>query len=641
MDAENSLTHTYFAKLPKGAEYAAKLWAKVEDGYEMVSSCGIIDVWGGIHAQMFKGLYTLGDVEIYGVEQNKRKIDINRFRKNVIQRHQILSQNRPRIKARAKTSDWEGIKIAKKGNLFAANIMRENRNEESVLGAEWDMSKYAEGWTLTELKEGMGVSGIVIKKIFPWDVVRDAAATSIPGSQWFIVRETKLRSEWIQEHPDYANEIDALSDTPNGFWEGWWLNRFKTEYDRDGEYLTGYTLYHRPKGVVEKGRKTTFFNANLIVYDGELPVFPLTWRCDDYMDGLPFGYGPPFDGLVLQKCFSSLASFILTRIVIFGAPTLVAEDDSGFDIESMMDGHKWVKYTKGSALPQLLDNLKVPRDLTDTMNMMAVALDANFGITDVDNGNLPGGEKVSGVVIQSLESKSVRFNSGGQASLGRAQEEVGTIALQLECLYGNDVIEMKSFGKNNKYLIDKVYKKDLEQIEKYDAEIVNPMFNTDEGRRQLLAVYQELGFITKPEDVANVLETGRIEVITDKMESEGNYYEEIRDMLLSGRMPTPRATDNHFKLTQIALQLLNTFSAKDNSELLVLLDEFYKQEKSRWQMMTPEELMLHNAPPFPLPPVLPQGVPPQGVVPAPANIPPVGSPPAGGELLPNKPIQSA
>lgn len=629
---------SYFASQELGGEYARSLWSRVRDYYVFLSGSGFIDLYSLIHSQMFRGLYNIGNVERYGVDQNKRKVDVNRFRKNINTRFVIITQNRPQLKARAKTSDYNGIKKAKAGNLFLANVNRENRNEETLLDTAMTATAYGEAWTLTKNypQDGYSKSGVCDHSIYPWDVVRDVTAKRIEDCNWFIVRETKSRHEWMREYPEYATQIEIVNDGVGGlesgnFWQGWWLTSLQRAYDSDKEWLTGYTLYHKKTELLPSGRKTVFFNDSLIVSDEKLDIFPLQYLFADQVDGVPLGYGD-FDALVLQKIYSAIHSAIVTRQVLLGSPSILAEDSSALDVESLMDGFKWFKYTRGMQKPEVLDFLKTPAELFNYAQTIGMLMDQMQGLSDVDNGMLPEGKSVSGVVINSLDTKSVRYNSAFQVNYARYLEENSRTKLKLWCASGEEDYKVKVLGKNNKYLAPSISREWLSDIDGFDAELVNPIFNTDQGRMQLLDIYGKYNLIKQTQDIENILETGRIEVMTDKIESKTNYYENIREQLMDGVLPVSRVTDNHFELTRIALDVLNTDNVKNNPELLQAIHGFYQAEDMKWGAMTPSELMLHGAPPkpMPLPPMPP--APPSVTPPSPMGVPTPPLPPMGASV---------
>ena len=79
------------------------------------------------------------------------------------------------------------------------------------------------------------------------------------------------------------------------------------------------------------------------------------------------------------------------------------------------------------------------------------------------------------------------------------------------------------------------------------VEVGSALEQTAAGRLQLLQLYQEAGAAKSPEDIQQVVETGRLEQAMNVQRDEDLFIAWENDEILAGRTPIAHVTDDHLK----------------------------------------------------------------------------------------------
>jgi hypothetical protein len=94
--------------------------------------------------------------------------------------------------------------------------------------------------------------------------------------------------------------------------------------------------------------------------------------------------------------------------------------------------------------------------------------------------------------------------------------------------------------------------------------IGNPLMQTPEGKMEMVQIYKDMGFITTPQDAAEVLQTGNLKTLTQGPHAEMMRIYKENEILSQGGTVKSLLTDNHplFIKERMALfadaQLLNS-----------------------------------------------------------------------------------
>jgi hypothetical protein len=635
----------YFANLPVGAEYGNELMDRIKKFYRFTSQSGLVDIWGELHRQFFRGMYSLGNVEVYGKARNKRAVNINHFRSSFNQVMAATIQNRPSMKALARNSEQRSINQAKIGNMLLQEVIKKKGYETLYNETSFTAGLYGEGWHwshwdkfkgdylgMTEAvpavedeeyaskAESLFKGDICGKNYYPWDVVRECTDARPEDTEWVVLREIVNRYDLIARYPKFEQRIlnQSWNDTQR-FWENWWISHLLTDYDEKREKVPLYILVHKKTPATPKGRYTVFLDSDAILFDGELSCeFPLVIR-PDVIHGMPFGYSNTFDALALQKVVDALNSAIVTRQTIFNAPSIAASDKSGIVVEQIFEGYKWIKFKEGSQIPVLLDFLKTPAELFQYAQTLQTMIDMLLGANDVGRGQLPEGHKLSGSALDILDSRALRYQTGFVNSITQFQEKAGMQNIRIFQENASNGFTLTVVGENNRSAVRDFSQKDISDIASVTVEIVNPIYNSFEGKRQMLDYYMKIpGLIKDSRDIVKVLETGRTDSVTEAGQGQLAFLEESKEAMLRGEIPRSLPHQNHYAFAVAALDILNSTNktTAEDSAAIVAASLVYDREVNLWQTMTPADIALNGCPPPPIPtPMLPANLPPPGQVP--------------------------
>jgi hypothetical protein len=177
--------------------------------------------------------------------------------------------------------------------------------------------------------------------------------------------------------------------------------------------------------------------------------------------------------------------------------------------------------------------------------------------------------------------------------------------------------------------------KSIDMIDRVTINVGNPLTETPEGKMEMANLYKDFGFITSPQDLGEVLQTGNLKTMTQGPHAEMMRITKENELLSQGGTVKSLLTDNHplFIKERMSLfadaELLNTNEPGSISDTIVTNVLANIQEHIKlWKQLSqeqPELCALLNIP------NIATGAPPSG---GPSGSAPAGAPKPGAPSAP-------
>lgn len=638
----------YFATIEEHDQLRAALSTKIENYYKYCEDTGRLKLWSDCYLLYYAGYITNGGIGTYGDKGEKRSITVNHF-KNLLQHLQtIIGSQRLSFQPMATNSDYKSLaqtEISKKLLEYYLKTGGWETKEDKglklslVFGEGWvspqwnewagdDYVRYraeeteidgdhVEGTESVEDEPEKTKEGQVIKTgdidfstYTPFDVIRDVGQDRVDDHPWYMVRRSVNKYEFAEQYPEFKEEILALNheeDWRKKYYYKVFLDKATLE---ETDVISVYTFWHEKSDVLPNGRQVIMAQDQIIVFDGDLPYkeIPLFPIVSDQQNDTAFGYSMAFDMMPIQKAYDAGASSVLTRLNSFMLPSIFIEKGTGIKATQISEGLKGITLDKGSMKPEVADFLRLSPELFQYLSNWQSSMEIISGVSQVQRGALPQGEKLSGSAMALLASQTIQFASGLQKSYIHQLERVAAAVISMLREYGNADRIKAIAGVYNNESVDVFLEKTASDVERVTVSIGNPMANTVSGREQIAKDLLANGIIKKPEQYLQVLETGSLEAMTQASVDELMLVQRENEMLMRGTKPDILISDNH--VVHARGHVATTFDPKvrNNPEMLKATLAHIQEHVEATKMVGPEIAMIFGhdfVPPMPQQPGMP------------------------------------
>jgi hypothetical protein len=545
---------------------------------------------------------------------------------------------------------------------------------EGFIFPEWDLTQ---GPVLGPEMDGEGKpTGVILKQgdltlhnLLPWDVIRDRSRKSFRECDWLIARVWK--SKWdlsalhrvdILGEPTEERIISAPRDEATRVLSG------LPAWDDSSDFVPVYYFFHRPTMALPYGREVVMLNANTVLRDRELTYpggIPLHRFAADEQFDTPFGYTSWWDCLATQELLDGLESAFASNLLTLGTGAVAVEDGTEVGAEHGL-GNRFMVIPRGAHPPQGINLASVPAQGFAYLDSKSKDQQGQVGLNDVALGQ-PETAQMNAEAFALLASMSVQQNSPTQ---GAAIDGLGQLGFGILATLRKNVSDERTVaivGKQNGHLArqQRFTGKDLEPVDAVVVETGNALEQTPAGRFQIAQLYMSIpGAVKTPEQVAQVLETGRLDPLTMSLRDSLMLVADENEQLLEGETPPAHIFEDHLLHFRENASVLNKLEARENPKVVRAVqahcDEHYclywglplvdQTTGQRMQAVADPEfvnrvrLMLGQTPPAALMPAPvdpmtgapmagPGGAPPPPGAPPDALAPP-GAQPAGGQGQP-------
>lgn len=375
--------------------------------------------------------------------------------------------------------------------------------------------------------------------VSPWDHFTDEEATDDAMVDWRAVRIWMKRADVIALWPTTVDEGETESlisaQAPHDS-----TTRINATLRRNADRIPVFFFFHDRTPAVPDGRETVLVNAKCVLKDGPLTYkrMPIVRFAPEEQDDSPHGYTVNFDQLGVQDVIDGLESAVATNQLTLATQSLYMEEGTKASPDET-HGMRVFYGKPGAEPPKPLALTATPKEVFDNLERLPSRQRDMMGLNDVSMGQ-PETAQMNAEAFALLAGMATQRNSPKQQALLDSMGELGALVLGelSERVSDERLIAIVGKGASNQYEEEYFTGGDLQGVEQVIVEVGNPLEQSVAGRFQLAQLYLQLGVKMTPDDVAQVVETGRLDVATNPIRSQDLLISHENDELSQGK-PAP------------------------------------------------------------------------------------------------------
>jgi len=575
---------------------------------------------------------------------------VNHYRNIASHMLTLTTSNRPSFQARSVNTDYRSQVETTLANGLLDYYMREKRMEKFlktateyaiVMGSgyvkrEWNATSGKIHDTIEpdpeeivdEDEDGnpLNEAGEILKpypiyegdveftNLSPFDVVFDSTKESVTDNDWVLIRSFKNKYDIIAKYPEFENEILALKTKSDNRQYRITLSPLEETVD-----IPVYEFFHRKTESMPDGRYILFLSEDITLMDTIMPYrrLPVYRISPGEVLGTPYGYTPMFDLLPMQDAVNSLYSTILTNQNAFGVQNILNPRGNDVRVNQVSGGLNFIEYNAQIGKPEPMNLTNTPPEVFNFLQMIERAMETVSGINSVARGN-PEESLRSGTALALVQSQALQFISGLQQSYIMLIEDIGTGLIELLQDFAAVPRVAAIVGKNNKTKLKECSSKDIKSINRVIVDVGNAVAQTTAGRVQMADNLIQMGAIKTPEQYFAVINTGKLETMTEGQIDQGLLTRAENERLSEGDIQVIAvATDPHSFHIREHMNVLADPDLRNDPELVSRTLAHINEHISLLQTTDPNLLALIGEQPLGPPagtPVAPQNAAPEQMV---------------------------
>ncbi len=531
---------------------------------------------------------------------------VNHYRNIARHIHTMITSNRPAFQARSVNTDYKSQVQTNLANGLLEYYHREKKMETYlktaveyaiVLGAgyvkmEWNATSgkiydyiepsMDEQFDYDEEGDPVDEGGRKLKaapvyegdvqftNLSPFDVVFDSTKESPMDHDWVLCRSFKNKYDLMAKYPELEDEILKIR-TKN---DQQHYRMSLTPLDETVD-IPVYEFYHKRTESLPEGRYILYLDEDTILIDTAMPYrsLPVYAIMPSHYLGTPYGYSPMFDLLPMQDAVNSLYSTILTNNNAFGVQSILSPRGNDIRISQVEEGLNFIEYNAivaGGApgRPEALQLTKTAPETYNFLEMLIRDMETISGVNSVARGN-PESSLKSGTALALVQSQALQFMSGLQQSYIMMLENLGTGLVELLQDFAKVPRVAAITGKTNRMKMQEFSSKDIESINRVIVDVGNSLANTTAGRVQMADNLIQMGVITNPEQYFSVINTGRLESMTEGANNQNLLIKAENEKLADGEVNViATAVDKHSLHIREHMNVLADPDLRQDSELV-------------------------------------------------------------------------
>lgn len=367
----------------------------------------------------------------------------------------------------------------------------------------------------------------------PFDVVFDSSKETSYDHDWVLCRTFKNKHDLAAKFPELSSEIKQLATKSDNN-----QNRLCMSPIDETEDVPVYEFFHNRTESVPDGRYILYLNDEIILMDTVLPYrkLPIYRISAAEILGTPYGYTPMFDLLPLQDALNSLYSTVLTNQTAFGVQNVLNPRGNDVKVNQVQGSLNFIEYNAQIGKPESLNLTQTPTEIFNFMALIERQMETISGINAVARGN-PESSLRSGNALALVQSQALQFISGLQQSYIQILEDVGTGLVKLLQDFAAVPRVVEISGKANKSKMQKFTGESIGSINRVIVDAGNALAQTTAGRSEMATNLIQMGLITSPEQYFSVINTGRLEGLTQGSTDEILLIKAENERLVDGDRP--------------------------------------------------------------------------------------------------------
>lgn len=550
---------TYWAAL--GSDDICDAMAdRIREYYESLSKTNVINLWKRAH-QAFYSLSESGSHEASSVIEfgdNGEMLGVRSNQARSIIRYILTSAtaDRPAWQPKATSATASAMAQVSTARTLLDYYMTKKGFEQALISCALRSLIYGKGylWETWDFTAGAkdpttaeAQGDVIVKALSPIDVVCDQDRA--PGEHdWFIIRT--YRNKWdlaAQYAPEGNIELEELRDQIISMEDSGIeadlqlksnlsLGKILTKRDDVAEWH----LLHRPTPAMPKGKYVRMTGRDILLFEGPLPftdlhVYDMT--PEEFIEAGNLGYGAIWEIMGLQQVYDGMLSTGVTNFDAMGTNDIMLADGVNLGYEEIRDGLNVIRHPRDQK-PEVLEKFQLGDSFFKLFTTIRENMQLALGVNNVVRGD-PEASLKSGSALALIQAQAVHFQSSFQGEYTRLQERSATGLIQLLKRFASAERLSSIVGAYESDALKAFKAEDINQIERVDVEVGNPIFRTVAGKFDIATQLLERGLIKDVNQYYQVLETGRLEPISDPARRAAQRVKEENELLMKGPPVTP------------------------------------------------------------------------------------------------------
>jgi hypothetical protein len=569
---QKSRSNNQYFGADKAEDLVSYLNKKGQTWYGNLSTSKYLDKlkksWLSYHGNFYENSHEVS----YGGEVGELvNLPVNHYKNIANNIITMITATRPAFQAKSINTDYESQVQTKLANGLLEYYLREKRLEKHlktaveyavVMGAgyvkmEWDASE-GEIYDYIDIDEstvaGYDSEGdpvdengkkiaafpvyegdVKFSTLSPFDVVFDSTKEDSMQHDWVLIRTFKNKYDLIAKYPELEEEILQIPTKSDRSRYRVALNALDETVD-----VPVYEFFHKRSPALPNGRYVLYLSEDCILMDTAMPYrrLPIYRISAGEMLGTPYAYTAMFDLLPLQDAVNSLFSTVLTNQNAFGVQNILNPRGNDIRVNQVEGGLNFIEYNPvvaggGDGTPKPLNLTQTPAEIFNFMQILIQQMEIISGVNSVVRG-APEKNLRSGSSLAMVQSQALQFMSGLQQSYIMSIEDVGTGLVELLQDFATVPRIAQISGISNKPKMEEFSGKDLEGITRVIVDVGNALSQTTAGRLQMADGMMQMGLIKTPEDYFSVINSGRLDVLTENQDDENLLVRAENERLVSG-----------------------------------------------------------------------------------------------------------
>jgi len=621
-------TDLYFAAR-EPEETASVILGKAEQWFNNLDNIGYLEklkeMWAAYHGAYYADAGHGHKITFSGEQGELTNLPVNHLRN--IARHILVmvTANRPAMQARATNTDYKSLVQTKLANGLLDYYLREKRLEHYlhraveyavVLGSGYvKMEWNAMAGEISDADEETGEyereGDVMFSNLSPFDVVFDSTKEDSTQHDWVVCRSFKNRYDVAAKYPEMKEEIMKVMTKSD-------QERYEfvsPTYDETDD-IPVYEFYHKRTESMPEGRYMLFLESDVVLMDTDMPYenLPIYRIAPSDILGTPFGYSDMFDILPIQDALNSLYSTVLTNQNSFGVQNIAVPRGSDVHPQTLVGGMNIIEYNGQFGKPEAMNLTQTPAEVFQFMSLLEKTAETISGVNSVSRGN-PESSLKSGNALALVQSMSLQFMSGLQQSYVKLIEDTGTGLISMLKNFAHSPRVASIVGEANKTYMKEFTGEELSSVKRVIVDVGNPLAKTTAGRVQMAEQLLQMGSITSPEQYISVMNTGKLETMTDGVDRQLMLTKHENEKLVAGEQQiTAVFSEAHNLHIRQHRDVLADPDLKNDVELVARVQEHIQEHIDLLRNTDPALLqMLGEQPLGPPAGSAPQMPPPQGM----------------------------
>lgn len=614
----------YFAG--KEAQDTARIvLTKADRWFHTLDVNGYLDklknAWSAYHGAYYSDVGSGHKITFSGEQGELTNLPVNHYRNLCRHTLTMVTASRPTMEARATNTDYKSLVQTKLANGLLDYYMREKRLEDYlyraieyaiVLGSgfikmEWNATSgeiydYNED-TNTPIYEG----DVKFSNLSPFDVVFDSTKEDSSQHDWVLTRSYKNRFDLAAKYPEMKDAILKMETKDQ-----------KERYDFNGAFASEtddialYEFYHKRTEALPDGRYLLFVDSDVVLSDSPIPYrdLPIYRVAPADILGTPYGYSDTFDILPIQDAINSMYSAVLSNNNAFAVQSVISPRGADISHEQISGSLNFIEYNPiNGAKPEALNLLQTKPETYEFIAMLEKTAETISGVNSVSRGN-PEASLQSGNALALVQSMALQFVSGLQQSYVKMIEDVGTGLINILKDFAAVPRVAMIVGESNRTYMKEFTGDDLSNVNRTVVDVGNALAKTTAGRVQMAEQLLQMGLIKTPEHYISIMNTGKLETMTDGVDKQLLLTKAENEKLLAGEDQVAVFTERHSIHIKEHSDLLADPDLKKDADLVMRVQTHIQDHITLLQTTNPDILALNGEQPLSPPggtPINPQG----------------------------------